>query len=91
VGDARKFQRALARVPLQEWPRATGAKGPHKGITTPNVPWEITALCMGDTVNIEMFEALHTVISFKGLHDLLEVHEANESAKNAHQLNNMGS
>lgn len=61
-----------------------GASGPHKGIQSPNVPWEIALACTsGDRVSHDLFVALHSTITLAGLYDLLELQEVQESWKEA--------
>ena len=66
----------------------SGASGPHRGIDTANVPWEIYAACSdGEGVNVSTYVALHTTIDLDGLYDLLEMAEVHRSWAHAAYLN----
>jgi len=75
VGCAIGFRRSLVRKTLAK-PTAVyrGASGPHKGIETANVPWEIYAACSnGETIDAHTYVLLHSVIDLDGLYDLIEM------------------
>jgi len=88
LGSYCLFYRSLTRKPTKSW-SSSGASGPHKGILTENIPWELAVLCMdGDKgINIGMYLALHTTIDFDGMHDLLELRDVQLSWSEAAILN----
>lgn len=83
MGRACGFRRSLIRQPLKSW-SGLGASGPHRGIDTANVPWEIYVACSnGDAIDVSTFVALHTTIDLDGLYDLLEMAQVHSSWANA--------
>lgn len=87
MGGEGEFWKTLERKPIPAYPRE-GASGSHKGIETPNAPWEIYLACsIGGTFNSATYEQLHTTIDFDGLHDLIEFHQVSDSWQEAAKAN----
>ena len=88
MGGACVFRAALVRKPLKRWNAYKRASGPHKGISTENVPWEIYVVCSnGHGLDAHTYHLLRTSIDMVGLVDLLEMHEVHTSWKHAEMLN----
>ena len=88
MGRSCKFHRPLTRAELPSWPRAMGVGGRHKGITPPNVPWEIFVACTAsEGVDMATYLALHTSVDLDGLYDILEMSDAASSWKSAATMN----
>ena len=80
MGRARGFRRALMRRALQRKAASPCQGGPHKGIDTAQVPWEIYVACSdGESVDARTYEALHTTIDLDGLYDILEMKQVQQS------------
>ena len=76
------------RKPLQEWQLYEGAGGPHSGIQVVNVHPKIAKACFdGDSINTDLYMALHTTIDLDGLYDILELKDTLSSWKAAEQRN----
>jgi hypothetical protein len=87
VGSDGGFSRTLNRKELERY-SGHGASGPNKGIEPVNVPWPIYVACSnGETIDVQTFIALHTVIDIDGLYDLLELQQVHSSWCHAGLLN----
>ena len=88
MGGACIFRRTLIRRPLKKWKPYKRAGGPHAGIYTANLRWEIYVICSdGAGIDARTYEMLDTIIDMDGFMDLLEMHEVHTSWKHAEMLN----
>lgn len=76
------------RRPLAQAATHQGFDGPHRGIETQNIPWEIYVACSnGESIDAATYVALHTTIDLDGLYDLLELAQVHASWAHAAYLN----
>lgn len=65
-----------------------GASGPHEGIKTANLPWEVYLACAEDgRFNVDTYRHLHTTVDYAGLLDILEARQVQATWSTAAYVN----